>query len=1598
MGKLYSLISALLIAVGSLYATEPSGYEWWLDNDVSGASSGAFSAERLDLQIDTSDLPRGAHYFNCRFHTAEGVWGSVYRRMFYSIGKDDGAIGYEYWFDNEYDAKEKGSLIDGKKTFAVNVSSLTPGVHYFNCRLNSSENKWGTVYRKMVFTTPTGIDASAYEYWIDDKYNSKTEGDIAEGSNMYTVELTGLRRGLHRFNYRIRTGAGTWGSVYSKYFYIDPNASFPKTFEYWLDDDYEGRQTMTSESKSVSFNMDLSVFDKTAAKPHFFNLRVFEEGYPESSAFYRKLIVPYKGIKAPIIGYRHYLNDNDMGYVDVERQIVDSYIFDINLPDSVYPSIRNRMPVFQGDTVSIAGTDSINYTMQIRTELGWAVPNEWKIGVSNDFSATAVPMEVNSMRTFTTPKDLEFEAVKFTSKGDTLYFRSDVPVGLDIYKDGERVERLSHASVKSMTKMLLESGDYFGLLYEVQDSLAKDFTFHIMSTPNLVPDPEISFVDGTVTISCIRSDAEIHYTLDGVDPDEESTLYTEPFPLKRNAVVKALALVPGSDIVPSSVVELLVDSYKVDNPKGQFDVASRLLTLTCETKDASIMYSQDFNRNDPVSAHWNAYVDPIKIRHNGSVFVKGLLDGYRDSDIVEIVIDQLPNSVSAPSIDFKDGNVTISCETEDAEIHYTLDGSLPTAASTLYTAPFALNRNAVVKAIAILPDLDINPSEVAELVVDSYKVATPTGIFDVATRLLAFSCVTEGATISYTFDKEGEWTAYTTPISITRNCMVYARAAFDGYNDSDIAEIAVNALPEKVSAPMIDLKDGTVIITCETADAEIHYTLDGSIPTAASTLYTAPFALNRNAVVKAIAILPDLDINPSEVAELVVDSYKVATPTGIFDVATRLLAFSCVTEGATISYTFDKEGEWTAYTTPISITRNCVVYVRASLDGYNDSDITEIAVNALPDKVSAPTITFSEGKVTISCETSDSEIRYTIDGTNPTMTSTLYEAPFTLGHNAVVKAIAYIPGLDIDPSDVVTYKVDSYRVSSPVGVFDSSSRILTLSCNTEGASIFYSFDKEVEWNPYTGPVVIDGNCTVYAKATLPDFNDSDIAEIVISDIRCAGVSFSYNGRYMQIATTEPNARILYSIDGSDPSNGPEYFGEFDVMGICNVRAVAVKDQQMNSEIGEYLVDHYSDKEHAETSTGGLLESSFEWSGSDLPQSVESFRVEGVLNDADYKFLNSMKSLRHLDIEKVMGASIPARAFLNSKLISISLPEDLVEYGDSILSGATCLSSVIWNSKTKNPDGMLTDELENPNVILYIPSDISVANPHDLNIVTEGRATDVKIHYGFPYYAARDFHADNVSMTKEFSQLTEIGVCRGWETIVLPFKPSSIVHSVNGPAVPFAAWDGDTGGMKPFWLYSSTPDGWEEAAEMEACVPYIISMPNNPDYVVSSNLAGQVTFSATDVDLGPESSLPSATPWKEGTQFEGTFMPVEEEGILSLNVNAAGGELLPGSTFVPDGETVPFGAYVSGASARRNMPVFGDMSSIDLPTLFGGSLLIETPAPGILKISSGRERKVAVTTATGMTIRTLHLKAGETVTIEGLTRDLYIVGGVKVMVR
>lgn len=503
----------------------------------------------------------------------------------------------------------------------------------------------------------------------------------------------------------------------------------------------------------------------------------------------------------------------------------------------------------------------------------------------------------------------------------------------------------------------------------------------------------------------------------------------------------------------------------------------------------------------------------------------------------------------------------------------------------------------------------------------------------------------------------------------------------------------------------------------------------------------------------------------------------------------------------------------------------------------------------------------------------------------------------------------------------------------------------------------------------------------------------------LDKLTCQDVRVSYDGRYLRLITDEEEAEILFKFDGAGAVEEAVYDQPVDVLGLGSLSARAQKQGYKDSETVEYDVRYYADEEHAVTADGGLLEAAFEWDEEGVKDMVESYRLEGILNEEDYRFVGTMESLRHLDIKDVNEVRIPDRAFADSKLVSISLPENLMEYGENLFDGSTNLSSVVWNSTGRSLNTSLTGGLLNPNVLLYVPAENLIDDPTGLNIVTDGKASSINLLYGYPYYAERDFHADKIQLIQEFTQETTIDQCGGWETLVLPFTPDRIIHERYGETVPFAAWDGDVkGDYKPFWLYSSTTDGWEMASTIEQDVPYIISMPNNPEYVYFYNLAGKVKFAATDVEIVTESNVPYATNWIEDTQFVGTYMPIKDEGILSLNVADTGGELTPGSVFVRNAETPAFGAYVRDAASRKQMPVFGKSTGILLPAVADGNIVVTSPAPSTISISSTRECKVQIITSTGIIMHTLDLNPGETRSVEGLPKDLYIVAGAKVLVR
>lgn len=116
-----------------------------------------------------------------------------------------------------------------------------------------------------------------------------------------------------------------------------------------------------------------------------------------------------------------------------------------------------------------------------------------------------------------------------------------------------------------------------------------------------------------------------------------------------------------------------------------------------------------------------------------------------------------------------------------------------------------------------------------------------------------------------------------------------------------LKEIAHNQLPT-VATPVIALSSNKAAITCATSGAVIHYTTDGTEPTAASAVYSEPISIAASpTTIKAIAI--KLDCHDSDIASK--EFTIVAKPVIGLNADTGKIEMSSATDGASIYYTTD---------------------------------------------------------------------------------------------------------------------------------------------------------------------------------------------------------------------------------------------------------------------------------------------------------------------------------------------------------------------------------------------------------------------------------------------------------------------------------------------------------------------------------------------------------------------------------------------------------------------------------------------------------------------------------------------------------------------
>jgi|GEM_PF-4565640 len=243
----------------------------------------------------------------------------------------------------------------------------------------------------------------------------------------------------------------------------------------------------------------------------------------------------------------------------------------------------------------------------------------------------------------------------------------------------------------------------------------------------------------------------------------------------------------------------------------------------------------------------------------------------------------------------------------------------------------------------------------------------------------------------------------------------------------------------------------TVTISSRTPAATIYYTTDDSEPKETSTKYTGPVSLAVTAKIKAKAYLaPKV---PSAVTSAIYNiTGTVAAPTfspeaGTY-AAAQSVSMSCLTGGATITYTVDGStptAASTPYDAPLAVDATTTIKARAFLDGYAGSAVTSgtyyIGQESVPALTGGGTFEgYTEIDVAIT-GSAGSTIYYTTDGSDPTVSSSSSPTPANVT-------------LELDTtSPVKTQTVKAFALSTGKAASPITSETYTLSLTTEAAVV-----------------------------------------------------------------------------------------------------------------------------------------------------------------------------------------------------------------------------------------------------------------------------------------------------------------------------------------------------------------------------------------------------------------------------------------------------------------------------------------------------------------------------------------------------------------
>lgn len=469
----------LLVFLGTLHAQTLKSYEYWIDSDFSNRVTTNSSNSDNNFSLSLQEQNSGVHLLTIRAISPDGMYGAPSCKVFYiPVNSDEkGPLSsYEYWFDNDYSKRITETSSETSIIQNIDISQLMRGVHYYNFRARNSEGLWGGMIRTMFYVPEyqtSNPKMECYEYWFDDDYSGRKIESGNETTITKALDISHLKRGVHYYSIRVKDSNGCWGGIVRSMFYIpEYPGSIPQLggYEYWFDDDYDGRKSSFSTNPNINLQLSL---EKLPYGIHFFN---FRERYTDQqlSAPYRSILyysTPQPADGSKIISYRYQFNSKTTNVVLPAEE--SSYTIDnlvIPFPETSEYAVINKdcQFSFMNDVVSMHRVSNASFSIQFENKMHeWTMPEHKSFVIEDDITKTPLPLDVEGNVTFDKFCQGDFCAVKLdVASSGYYYLKSSQNVDILIYKDGVLYnDVITSSELKNCVMVGLDEGTYYAIMY-----------------------------------------------------------------------------------------------------------------------------------------------------------------------------------------------------------------------------------------------------------------------------------------------------------------------------------------------------------------------------------------------------------------------------------------------------------------------------------------------------------------------------------------------------------------------------------------------------------------------------------------------------------------------------------------------------------------------------------------------------------------------------------------------------------------------------------------------------------------------------------------------------------------------------------------------------------------------------------------------------------------------------------------------------------------------------------------------------------------------------------------------------------------------------